>query len=258
MKIGISEEQRVVFRSVARERFAVDMAAHAREYQPLLCESFSDTELRAATDPLIAQAASHGFTKRGQAKLFVELGLLYGSSFVDDPQVPWIAEVLADPAIPFPEGKARALHRQANEHLDKVFGQNGEYAHAARKRIGDNTEWPTPTSDQLEDYLLTKLEQIHPEKVAYTGKEPLRALIVEARSLAKKWEMNSPRAAGVMAVLMNQFGHGCDVDPFYPWINRTLTSERIKDGETRAEKLEERARTWMRIVLERADKGGYA
>jgi hypothetical protein len=233
------------------------MVAHARAFQPRLCGTLSETELYTAVDRLVAGAGQVGFDRRGQARLFVELGILHGSGFTDDPQLPWVREVMDDPGFPFPQQRAEALHERADAYSDAVYGPEGEYVRAARRRVGDQSHWPTPAAAELEDVMLATLLDLHPEKVAYLGEKPIRELISEARGVAKRWRMPGPRPIALMAVLMNLFGHRCDDDPLYPWINRTLVDSAIRDGETRAQRLERRALAWMRVVLERdAEEGG--
>ncbi len=233
------------------------MMAHARAYQPLLCNTLSDDELRPGVIGLVEKAIARGFETRGQARLFVELGLIFGYHFETDPQYPWIAEILKGTKEPFPELKARALHRRANAYMEAVFGKDGEHAMAARRQLQGRVDFETPKEDELDTFLLGTLEQLHPQKFAEVGETPLRALIAKARRTAARWEMVGPRPVGLVAILMSQFGHGCDHDPFYPWIARSINHERLPDGTARAKRLEQRARTWLRVVLERADAGGY-
>jgi hypothetical protein len=61
------------------------------------------------------------------------------------------------------------------------------------------------------------------------------------------------RAVLLTCVLMHAFGHGCFSDPLYPWIARTLQDARADDPQSRAARLEKRAKTWLRHVLQNAD-----
>lgn len=249
LRIRASQVQ--VFRDDARRKFVKSMTEHAFAFQPQLCNTLGREAVRPIVDRWVDQADAIGFDERGQTKLFIELGLLFGCGFVDDPQIPWVGDTLADPTLVYPRQKAKALHERANAYTEAVYGPDNIYVmtalHSLTLTEGRKARFVT---GDLDNGLLELLSDLHPQKLEYAGEAAIRALISRGRKEAARFGMTSSRAIGLLVVLMSAFGHRCADDRLYPWIGRTLTHEKIVDGEARAARLESRARIWLKSVIE--------
>lgn len=257
--LTVSTYQRTRLASDMRARFIIAMCGHARDFQPLLTRTLLPAELHAAIEALVMQGEGHGFTTRGELQLHVELGLLYGSHFPTDPQLPWVLDAFDPQADLPPNVKAEALHEGADHYLEAVYGADGRHLRQVQARSAemvnrihaDGFDFATPDEDRLEDALLAALERLHPQRAAYVGEAAYRVLIAHARDRAAFWGMAHARAVCILATLMSIFGHGCDADPLYPWISRSLTHRNLRDGHHRARHLETRAGAWLRVVMAR-------
>lgn len=245
IRFGVA--QSAVFGQDARERFMAEMVAHCREYSPHLCKTLDAAGLAAAVRRAVERAEADGWSLRGPVRLYVDLSLLFGSGFADDPQYPG-ARALAHAGDEL--ARSEALHAWACEYLRRVGGPDNAYTRASLARLAAADESTlTVGADRFGADVLQLLKTMHPEKYAYTGDAPLLALIAAADERARSVHgFRSARAVLVLAVLMFAFGHECDRDPLYPWIERTLV-DADGDRDALAVKLERRARIWLRAVL---------
>lgn len=65
----------------------------------------------------IARARQYSITAERDVCLFIDLMLAFGASFDTDPQFPWAAAILNDPAQNHPSVKIDALYEEALKHL---------------------------------------------------------------------------------------------------------------------------------------------
>jgi hypothetical protein len=80
----------------------------------------------------------------------------------------------------------------------------------------------------------------------------LSRLVDEARSEARRLQFEGARAVALLCALKLAFGHACLRDPLYPWLARSLQQPQDTQPAQRAARLERRALTWLRAVLQRA------
>lgn len=249
--ITLGRAQVRAFEGWARRGFEAEMVAHCREFSPHLCRTLSEEHLRVAIRQAIDRAATHGLCTRGSVRLYIDLSLLFGSGFAGDPQYPWAAQVLHSSEHADPMHRAEALHERAGEYLRQVGGADNEHTRAALERLAAAADHAlTVRAASFTPDVLRLLQELHPEKYAYTGAAPLADLIAEANARARlDHGFTSTRSALVLTVLMFAFGHACDQDPLYPWIGSTLKATARGDRDYLAEKLERRAFIWLRAVL---------
>jgi hypothetical protein len=246
----IRKEQMEALRESAQRTFEAEMAAHLRAFSPPLCRTLSEDELRHVIQFGIARAGAHRFTFRGPVRLYLESMLLFGSYFDTDAQYPWAARILADADSP-QMTRAEALYDKILDYRKAVTGTDDEYTLAALRRIRqfaarDQLWFSEP---ELAPALIAELDHIYPQKAAYTGTAVLEALIRSGVATAQRHELTTAHDRTVIVVLMLAFGHGCTNDPLYPWIARTLRNDRIAGPAERAQRLKNKAVTWLDHVL---------
>lgn len=247
----IGQEQFDQLRMQSRTSFVRAMVEHAFAFQPQLCRTVGREAMLPIVDGWVLQSVAQGFDKEGQVQLMVELGLLFGSGFRDDPQLPWLQSVWSDPSLVYPRHKADALHRRCNVYLNEVYGpDNAHVLSALQALVSTEGRMARFESGDLDSGLVETLHALHPQKLVCVGQPAMRALIASARAQALRHGMSSPRATGLLLILMSAFGHRCTSDPLYPWIGRTLARDGVAQGEAGAVRLEQRARVWLRHVIE--------
>lgn len=245
----IRGQQRETLRQAALRSFATEMVEHCHQFSPRLCRVLGKDQVRVVVDRGIAAAASHGFTKRGPVRLYIEMMLLFGSGFDADPQYPWASAILADTDEPQME-RADRLYSNVTAYLDAVHGPDSAYLWAALKEVSILARRPLVfTAGSVATGLLDEMRRTFPQKYAYVGEDALHALVGRGEDTAARHGFDQPREVAVVIILMFAFGHGFDDDPLYPWISRTLTDENIVDPRARAKRLETKAVTWLDHVL---------
>ncbi|HMD19893.1 MAG TPA: hypothetical protein VKH40_06200 [Alloacidobacterium sp.] len=244
----IRREQFRVLGLTALRNFEDEMVAHSRQFSPDLCRVLGDTQLRVAVHGALSRATNYGFTLRGPLQLFLEITFLCGSAFDTDPQYPGWGSVLQSSEHEM--DRAMALHESHNNYLARVSGPDAANVRAALKAVAAFAREPHSISESgyVAD-MLSVMQRVFPQKVAYVGEAGLRAVISEASAEAARHRFSAVREQGLIAVLMFAFGHGCMDDPLYPWISSTLEDPRITSPEGRAKRLENKALTWLDHVL---------
>jgi hypothetical protein len=230
-------------------RFEAEMVRHGEVFSPRLSEVIGKEQLRLAVASAIRRAGEYGFTQRGPVRLFIELGMLCGSAFDTDPQHRLLGDVLRAPGGQM--SRAERMHGIFVEYLDTVCGaDNANVTRALENLMLFARTEVMNFPDGFEAAMLRHIEAIFPRKAEYVGPSGMRQLMRHAVALARSVGFSTHRQDALVVALMMGFGHGCAHDPLYPWIGRTLTDPLVVDPGRRAERLERKALTWLRHVLE--------
>jgi hypothetical protein len=249
----IREAQVKTLEKAAVGNFVLDMFQHCREFSPYLCKTLKEKELEEAIEEGLSRAEKHGFDQRGPVRLYLDLMIVFGSSFDTDPQYPWATEILAQTEELTQMHRADALHEKTAEYLENVDGEKNKYTLEALQELSERLKAGLVFKrENFDENLLKLMKEIHPRKYEQTGEEALKKLVKSSRHKAiKEFVFKEPRAVALVAVLSFAFGHQFNADPFLPWISRTLTKEN-ESPEARAEDLERRATIWLEAVLKNA------
>ena len=251
----ISTEQMSLFKEAALRSFQNKMLDHLRDFSPLLFEAVGEEQMGKAIQFGIDQAGGHGFNLRGPVQFYLELMLLFGSHFDSDPQYSWVGKILNDQDSGSQMQRAEMLYEKAIDYRKKVAGPDDTYTFEALKNIGFMARQPlTVSKNNFTQDMLQVIASLYPQKAAYVGREGLEALIHKAMGGAQRQRFTTVRGAVLVTLLMFAFGHGCGVDPFYPWIAKSLKNDTQPDPDARARRLEKNALTWLEHVLANFDK----
>lgn len=229
--------------------FEAEMSDHLRQFSPPLCKTLSDDQLLVAVRYGIARAKNYGFDMRGPVRLWLENALVFGSDYDTDPQYPWVAEIVTNNEM-IQMHRAERLFEKTVEYRHTVGGERDTFTLKALQRIrsfasGLQHFMPEDSTGNLRSTLAT----IYPEKATYLGDEALALLIDAGVEVAKQRGITAIRGRVLVVALMYAFGHGCIADPLYPWIEHTLSEEKVGDPNARAAKLERKALIWLDHVL---------
>jgi hypothetical protein len=115
----IRDEQ---LRALSLPLFEQWMESHLCDYFPEQCSNLPVTELRATIREGIAKARRYGFTADADICRFVDISVVLGADFDIDPQYPWAAAILNDPAFPDAGVRLEMLFEAACEHLRQAPG----------------------------------------------------------------------------------------------------------------------------------------
>ncbi len=252
--ITVRASQLAGMKTQAEVAFAEELRVHLQAFSPALWATLSAPQQRAAVQEGITRAAVYGLDYRGPIRLYLELMLILGAGFDDDPQYPWARETLRGEYIN-QMYKAGRLEYLANEYVRRIQGPDGAHAQQALYRLEtltarDDLGFRRPN---LQRDILFAMDTVFPSKLEAIGIAAGREIIDRAETLA--WAVygeDNPRAVAVMSILMFSFGAHCGEDPVYPWIGATLRDPKIADSRTRADRLERRAIIWLKAVNARA------
>lgn len=181
----IRQEQTEAFRQHHLKKFEDEMVEHSNQVAPVLCKLIGDEHVRLAAHRGITQAQTYGFTNRGPIRLFIEMKLLFGSSFDTDPQYPWAAATLRGPDHEM--SRAEALRNKTLEYHQKVSGPDAVNTYEALKKLAVLAK--SPLSFSAEDSgpgMLREMARVFPQKSAYVGERALAVLVGRGTSEARE------------------------------------------------------------------------
>ncbi len=253
----LQERQIAIFRRTAASTFEEQMVEHCAALSPRLAAALGRGLLLTVVRAAVARAAGHGFTLMGPVRLFIELGVLFGSAFDTDVQYPWARACLARSGEARAVGSdleqmdcASALHSEAMAAQQAIRGSDDSHVQAALRRLLRLAAEPLPAQvADLPALGLEALEHVHPEKYAFVGEPALRELIAAGTETAAQHGLTAPRDVLLLVGLMFACGQGCTKDPFHAWIGEALRDATSATPALRARLLEERALIAARAAL---------
>ena len=246
------KEQMAALKQLAQHGFEAEMLDHLAGFSPRLFKLAGKEAMQRAISFGIERAKSYGFDLRGPVRLYLELMVLFGSHFDTDPQYPWAAEILADAksaSVPQAQ-RAERLYMKAVECRQMIAGPNEAYVLKASRKIAQIIRHsPELPPDDFTSEMLRLAKSVHPEKADYVGDGVLETLIRKGMDAARTQGLSNARGASLLFMLLLAFGHGCDADPFYPWIRRSRENGVAEEPETMEIRLKTTALSWLDYLL---------
>lgn len=238
----IRPDQMKALREASLESFRSRITRHLTVLFPIICGSLTSRELRKAIDVGLERSDARDFHSEIAVSQYIELMFLLGSGFDIDDQLPWAAEVLADPQLDSENERIDRLYSLATEYLVLVVGPKKEYVRAAAERLATSSE-AVVAGGTLEQ----ALRDAYPEKATIIGEEGLNRLVEDADNKAQHYGLRSPEATRLMGLLMFMLGSSFDVDPKFPWAAQHLQSDFRKQETTALRNVYRHA---MRLLVE--------
>src|SRR5262249_39606812 len=155
---------------------------------------------------------------------YCELIFMLGSDFDTDPQYPWAATILTDPAVTDQMVRADHLFQAVMRLLEATAGPERVHAKESLRRARQEAfAGVAPGTPQWEKESLDRLRRIYPQKCDYVGEAALRNLLKRGLVFAQEQGVTSGAGVALIVALMFSIGHGFNTDPHVPWIGGTLT-----------------------------------
>ncbi len=241
--LTIRREQLALFENAATSHFAATLLPQLRLRYPHRLATVSDAAGQTLIDSGVRLAASHGFTQRTTAQLVIELMVLLGHAFADDPLLPGIGVALGDPGTADerdPLARARALHSAALDYLDPVYGVDGTHFNMALQQLlAQPVRLSTGSREQFQHAALARLEQFWPQRFAAVGEQSMQQALRQHIARAVHYGIRNETGVFTYLTFSYVLGSGFDQDPLLPWAAKVLNDE---PGEgNRAERLHEAA-----------------
>lgn len=222
----IRTEQLAAFDRADTPEFAGHMEGHLREAFPKHSDFLGNEGLSQVIRYGVEQGRALGFSTCSPVGLFIDLTLLLGRDFHQDPQLGWARYILEDRAfIPDELMRAERLHGAAIEYLDSVSGPDNEFIDAAQKRIlCEDLTSQTGAADAFIADASVRLERIWPEKFKRLDEAARTELMRLGVRKALQYRAGSEPGALLCIGMMFMLGSGFDQDPMFGWSHKILTS----------------------------------
>lgn len=248
--LQIRQEQMEVLEQAVLRNFERRAMRHLQESFPKHARFMGEAGLQKVVGHGLERARAHGLvSERGQL-LYLDLMLLVGSDFDQDPQLRWAGEVLADQAAAEGDRVAR-LHAAATAYLERVVGPNGEYIDRALQKLRQTPVegFVTSGGGDFETYMRARLEAIYPEKCAHLGEDGVRALVRQGVVCARSHGLTTERGVVTAILLMLFLGSGFATDPQFPWAAAAIKDPAAAEPSARAERLYAAAKDYLQRWL---------
>jgi hypothetical protein len=187
----------------------------------------------------MAAAGARGLYSKREVSLYVTLMMILGIGFADDPQLPWVADLLDETVIAHPTVRIENLFAETLAYLDATAGPNCGLVVRAMLRIRDFdlAAVPATTGELWIADVLRILNGFYPQKFAFQGAAATRAMAELGIRRAAAYGLTEPVGVFVFLECMFMLGSGFDHDPLQPWASNALIDLDIADGRLRAERL---------------------
>lgn len=228
-----------VFEQAAVRGFERRTIDHLKEYFPKSCEILGERRLREIIRLGWDKAKGYGVTAESGVRLYVSLMFMLGSHFDADPQLPWAAEILADPEVSDEVERINGLYERAMAYLEEVAGAKNEHLDAALQKVrqAKMASLPEPSSPDFYRHVLARLAEIFPQKFRHVGELNARRLIQRGVESAGSYGLTEARGAAIYTGLMFMLGAGFDKDPQFPWAATVLNDESVDHKGQKVERL---------------------
>ncbi len=121
--LTIRKEQFAVFQQAASESFQDRMLSHIKEFFPQSFEKHGELGIRELVSYGIQRAATYHCQLEPDVCNYIDLMIVFGRDFDNDPAFPWASSILNDPALPGPSAKVTELHKAAAALNPSAGGQ---------------------------------------------------------------------------------------------------------------------------------------
>lgn len=251
--LTLRSEQITLFKRADVPYFEPRMLQHLQDALPHHWQVIGEDPIRQTVRQGIGNAARHGFTSREPVRFFLELTLLLGSAFPDDPQLPWVGLAL-DAERGSELDKARNLHDATLLYLEQVHGDNGEsFDTACERLLEEKIDLATGSREKFESTVMVRLDHLWPEKYNQLGEDRIRDLIKAGLKASAKKGIKLENGAFLQICLMFLLGHRYDQDPLYPWAH---TAGAEQEPAARVEQLHQAARKYLQRWCEQPSPAG--
>lgn len=234
----IREEQMAAFEQAAVRNFARQVYDYLEPFFPDHYQVLGAEPMREVIRLGMERAEPYQLISERDVYRYVSLMFLLGSYFDEDPQWPWIAELLKDEAPETTLMRMAPVYDQAMSLLDAMVGPDHEYLRQTlgvlrQPQIFDSL----PEAPSFGHRLLLLLQALAPQKYQALGEDPLRHLVRHSYGAAKQHGLTTERGAMIYLALAFILGAGFDRDPLYPWAAVVLADPALADPAKKSEAL---------------------
>ena len=249
--LTIRREQTEPLEAMVRSSSERAMARHLAEFAPEIADRLGAPGMLSIVREGLKRAWRHGFTNYGPVRFYLELMLVHGWFFDEDPQLPWASATLDAASLDDQMAKAERLFERMTDHREEVYGAGNTYLLEALEKLRNfGFEAFFVASDTFEASVENALKQIYPQKCAYVGGERLSDLIQNAVAAAGRLSLSSRTGVVALSELMIFFGARVVEDPLYSWVGELLRSDETGDAKALTNQLYAETKKFIERVAE--------
>jgi hypothetical protein len=244
----IRDSQLQAFASAPRRRFEMLLSNHLRRSFPHECELGDVTEFVGFG---IGRAEYHGCETELDIALYLNLMMMLGCDFDQDPQIPWAEQQLDDLSVPNLPQRLSRVYDSALEYLAEIGGAHNSHLVRAKLQIRKQSLGGIIplSSDALPGGLIAFLAAIYPQKARRQGDAAMEELVHLACESANAQGARSNRSAAIHAEHMFILGSGYHRDPMYSWLNGILYEASAGPADSRFDELLRRFLGYVDVTL---------
>jgi hypothetical protein len=237
----------------ARSRFEAELATVFLRNYPRECrQAGGDAAILAWVRLGLARANAAGYRSRFECGRWLSLMFILGADFARDPQLPWVREVLADPALTDATDRVALLFEQALDYLGDTAGEDAEFVVRAllRMREVDFQALPELDGEEWVADCCERLHSLYPQKFDLQSLELTSQCVHLHIARARELGLSGPAGEFLFVLLAFMLGSGFDRDPLHLWAGDVLHGREVAKAD-RAARLEAAARDHLALSLSR-------
>jgi hypothetical protein len=119
--LTIRKEQMAVFREPAINDYVKRVVVHLSERFPEKCEALGDPKVSETVKYGIQRSASYGIATEGDVRRYIDLMIMFGPDFDQDPELPWASSILNNRTLINPTTKIERLYKAVKKQ-EKLGG----------------------------------------------------------------------------------------------------------------------------------------
>lgn len=234
----IRQEQMAAFEQAAVRNFERRVYDFMEPFFPDHYRVLGEKPMREFIHLGLEWAAQQHLVSERDMHLAISLRFLLGSYFNEDPQWPWVADLLKDEAPETARMRMTPIYDQAMTLLDAMIGPDNEYLRQTLGVLRQPQVFDSlPEAPSVGHRLLLLLQALAPQKYQALGEDALRNLVRQGYSAARQHGLTTERGAMIYLALVLVLGTGFDRDPLYPWAAAVLANPALADPAEKAKAL---------------------
>ncbi|EGN3772127.1 DUF4123 domain-containing protein [Salmonella enterica] len=198
---------------------------------PHKARSLGKNNVDSFIDLTIEKTTKYRLTRRDQIKQYLELALILGSHFDDDPLLKtWIQEPIKEA-----HASVSSLIQLKETLAEPMRNSMGDKMSVYRQRLialmQKNIHHLLPITDK--EHVIPFVRSLYPERCAELPAEALPLLYEKSISLYFSQGFYSYRSHAILLGIQLFLGHGVFRDPLYPWATRLINYNSVMSDEQR-------------------------
>ena len=200
-----SNSQIEVLKKLSFENYVNELMEHYEIMFPLLMSSLKKDEVRSFIEQGIVLAKKSGYTQRGPVRLYLDMMIIFGSKFEQDPLFQRL-NVKEENNVSQIE-RSVTLYTLLNKYLEAVYGVNGIYFKESLRMFNDLNIKDLPVGINVSSKDLHELlRRIYPQRYDFVTANAIDNLIALSDEYCKHCELKIDNNKSYFVLIVFLFG----------------------------------------------------